>query len=69
MKTMTCRQMGGPCDDKISANSPDEMMKKGMEHAEKNHPDLAKKMKEMSPEERKDWNHSFMKAWGMTPND
>ena len=32
MKTMTCKQMGGPCDTKVQASSKDEMMTKGGEH-------------------------------------
>lgn len=68
MKIMTCAQMGGPCDHTITASTPEEMMKKGMEHLEIDHPEIAKKMKDMSYDENKEWNHSFMKTWRMTHN-
>ncbi len=32
MKTMTCRQMGGPCDFAMHADTPEEMMKLGGDH-------------------------------------
>jgi len=32
MKTMTCRQMGGPCDTAFHANTADEMMNQGAAH-------------------------------------
>jgi hypothetical protein len=32
MKTMTCRQMGGPCDTAIHAASAEEMMAEGGKH-------------------------------------
>jgi hypothetical protein len=32
MKTMTCRQMGGPCDTKLTGNTADEVIKSGEKH-------------------------------------
>ncbi len=32
MKTMTCRDMEGPCDAKMTADTPEEMMQKGGDH-------------------------------------
>ena len=32
MKTMTCRQMGGPCDVQIHGNTADEVIKGGEKH-------------------------------------
>lgn len=32
MKTMTCRQMGGPCDVAFTAVTSEEMMNKGAAH-------------------------------------
>ena len=32
MKTMTCRQMGGPCDMAFQAETADEMMGLGAQH-------------------------------------
>src|SRR5436853_75000 len=41
MKTMTCRAMGGMCDEPISAETSDEMMSKGMAHLDAAHPEMA----------------------------
>lgn len=67
MKTMSCEQMGGPCDHKIVASTPKEMIDAGMKHLEKEHPEIAKKMKDMSAEENEKWNDSFMATWEMAP--
>ena len=66
MKTMTCRDMGGPCDAKISGKTPKEMINNGMEHVKKAHPEMMKDMDTMSKDEEKKWNDSFMKKWNMT---
>lgn len=34
MKVMTCKQMGGPCDTKISGETADDMMQNGATHLE-----------------------------------
>ena len=65
---MTCRDMGGPCDMEMTANTPNEMMKKGEEHLEKYHPEIADKMENMTMEENKEWNDNFMKKWKNTPD-
>ena len=68
VKIITCEQLGGPCDYKIKANTPEEIIKNELKHVEEKHPDIAKKMENMSYEETKNWNHFFMKIWRMTPN-
>ncbi len=45
MKTLTCAQMGGPCEEKISGNTPEEMMANGMTHLESAHPEMAADVK------------------------
>ena len=44
MKSMTCRQLGGKCDQQLSANSWDEMVKVMTKHVMEKHPDVAKSM-------------------------
>ena len=70
MKTMTCKQMGGPCDTGIHANTADEMMNNGAIHikemAEKGdeeHKKVLVMMEEMqkNPESGKEWNEKFLK--------
>jgi len=44
MKTMTCRELGETCGEKLSAGSWDEMVKAMTKHVIRNHPDVAKQM-------------------------
>ena len=78
MKTLTCKQMGGPCDAIISGNTPDEMMQNGGIHVNEM---AAKgdeghmKAKEMmdaagnNPEEMKKWMDMFHQAYNAAPQE
>jgi len=55
MKTLTCRELGGACDQKLSANSWDEMVQKMTKHVMNKHPDVAKEMEKMRKEDPKKW--------------
>jgi predicted small metal-binding protein len=55
MKTMTCRELGGTCDQRLSANSWDEMVQKMTKHVVDKHPDVAKDMEKMHNEDPKKW--------------
>ena len=70
MKTMTCMQMGGPCEEKIMGATPDEMMMNGMKHMEMAHPDMAADIKAMPKDDPKmvAWSEKFMKDWATTPD-
>ncbi len=70
MKTMTCKQMGGPCDTPISGNTAEEMMNNGSSHikemagkGDEEHKKVLMMMEEMqkNPESGKEWNEKFMK--------
>ncbi|MEJ0002230.1 MAG: hypothetical protein WDN09_03605 [bacterium] len=37
--------MGGPCEEKVSAATSEEMMTKGMQHVEEKHPEMAADIK------------------------
>ena len=78
MKTLTCKQMGGPCDAQIQAENAEEMMQKGGEHVN----EMAKKgdeghikAKEMmdaagtNPEELKKWQDQFMQTYDAAPTE
>jgi len=67
MKTMTCSQMGGTCEAKITGNTPEEMMENGMKHLERNHPDMAAKVKATPADDPMmvSWNEKFKKDWEM----
>ncbi len=70
MKTMTCAQMGGMCDEKISGNTPEEMIGNGMKHIERAHSDMAQSIKSMPKDDPRmiEWSETFMKKWGATPD-
>ena len=68
MKKMTCAQMGGPCNDEISGNTPEEMAANGMKHVQEKHPEMADKMKSMTKEENDKWMADFMVKWNATPD-
>ena len=69
---MTCRDFGGPCDHKMTAETSEEMLKMGQEHLENTldepHVKALMEMKEMSPKERKKWNYEFTKKWESIPD-
>jgi predicted small metal-binding protein len=63
MKTMTCSELGGACDQKLSASSWDEMVKVTTKHVMEKHPDVAKKMKKMHNEDPKKWGREMKPKW------
>ena len=71
MKTMTCSQMGGPCDAKVQAETKDEMMANGMAHMEAAHAEMAADVKAMAHDDPKmvAWNEKFNADWDATPED
>ena len=71
MKTMTCAQMGGMCDEAVSAETMEEMMGKGMAHLEVAHPEMAATIKAMPHDDPKmvEWSEKFQKDWADKPED
>ena len=69
MKTMTCAQMGGMCEEKVTAATQEEMMGKGMAHLEVAHPEMAASIKSMPKEDplMVAWSEKFAKDWEATP--
>ena len=61
--------MGGPCDAKITGNTADEIMAKGMKHLEEKHPDMAANVKAMPETDPKmvAWNEKFAKDFEAAP--
>lgn len=72
MKTITCRQMGGVCDEGISGETPDEVMNKGYAHVQnatdEAHKELMAKMQNISNEDLEGWKAEFQKTWDATPD-
>ena len=71
MKTMTCRMMGGMCDEKIVAGSREEMLEKGMEHLEEKHPEMAAQVKSMPKDDPMmvAWQEKFDADYGALPTN
>ncbi len=78
MKTMTCKELHGPCDELIHGETSEEMIvnsqKHGMEMAGKGDQDHIKVMEEMkhhmdNPEEVKKWMDEFQKYFDTKPLD
>jgi predicted small metal-binding protein len=63
MKTMTCRELGGACDEKLSAGSWDEMVKTMTLHVMQKHPDVAKKMEQMHKDDPQKWGREMKPKW------
>jgi predicted small metal-binding protein len=69
MKTMTCKDLGGICDQKVSAESWNEMVGLMVKHVTENHPDVAKQMEQMHNEDPKKWGRETKPRWEATPED
>ncbi len=71
MKTLTCAQMGGMCDEKISASTVDEMLANGMRHLEEAHPEMAETVKATPADDPMmvEWREKFDAAWAAAPEE
>jgi predicted small metal-binding protein len=78
MKTMTCRQLGGACDQKLSANSFEEIAEVSKKHVtemfqinDEDHLNAAGKMKELmkTPGAMKEWFENKRKEFDALPED
>jgi predicted small metal-binding protein len=67
MKTLTCKDLGGICDQKFSAGSWDEMVMAMTKHVMEKHPALAKEMEKMHNEDPKKWGKEMKPKWEATP--
>jgi predicted small metal-binding protein len=67
MKVLTCKELGGKCDQKLSANSWDEMVQVMTKHVMEKHPDVAKSMEEMHNAEPKRWGRETKPKWDAAP--
>jgi hypothetical protein len=69
MKTMTCKQLGGKCDQKLSAATWDDIVKAMTKHVMEKHPDVAKEMEQMYKEDPKKWGSEMKPKWDATAED
>lgn len=68
MKTMTCTELGGKCDQKISAASWNDMVQAMTKHVIEKHPDVAKEMEKMHNRDPKEWSTEIKPKWDATPS-
>jgi hypothetical protein len=78
MKTMTCRQLGGPCDEKLHGSTADEIIKQGDKHikimlsnGDKSHQKVMEMMNNMkkNPASGMDWYEKVKKDFAMISDD
>lgn len=80
MKTMTCKQLYGPCDAPIHGETANEMMENSQKHAmaivangDKIHIDAMEEMKKqhmaMTREAMKQWMEKFQNDFNALPED
>ena len=67
MKTMTCRQLGGPCDQELRAETWDDMVTAMTKHVMAKHPDTAEAMKKMHDADPKQWGREHRPQWDAAP--
>jgi predicted small metal-binding protein len=67
MKMMSCKELGGNCDQQLSANSWEEMVKAMTKHVMEKHPDVAKQMEIMHNEDPKKWSKEMKPKWQASP--
>ena len=67
MKSLTCRELGGTCDYRISAETWDEAVNKMTAHVMDRHPDVAEQMKEMHEKDPEKWGRETKPKWDAAP--
>jgi predicted small metal-binding protein len=67
VKTITCKELGGTCEQKLSAETWDEMVKVMTRHVMDKHPAVAKVMEEMHNEDPKKWGRETKPKWDAAP--
>ena len=63
MKTMTCSELGGPCEHKMSASTWEEMVKTMTNHVMEKHPETVKAMEKMHNEDPEKWGKEMKPKW------
>ncbi|MBV9349421.1 MAG: hypothetical protein JO026_01590 [Patescibacteria group bacterium] len=69
MKTMTCRELGGPCGEALSAETWPDMVRRMTDHVIANHPDTAKEMETMHNDDPEKWGKEMRPKWESTPEN
>ena len=67
MKALTCKELGGKCDQRLTANTWDEIVKVMTKHVIDNHPDVARAMEKMHKEDPQQWGREMRPQWEAAP--
>ncbi len=67
MKTLSCKDLGGTCEAKLSAASWDEMVQTMTKHVMEKHPDVAKQMEKMHNDDPTKWGRETKPKWDSAP--
>jgi predicted small metal-binding protein len=67
MKTLSCKDLGGTCDDKLSAASWDDMVQTMTKHVMAKHTDVAKQMEKMHNADPQQWSRETKPKWDAAP--
>ncbi len=67
---MTCRQMGGMCDEEIKGETKEEILDNGMKHLDEKHPEMAATVRSMPADHPAmvEWNKKFEEEYEKTPD-
>lgn len=68
MKTMTCRELGGECDQELSADTWSDMVSTMTNHVMEKHPETAKEMEKMHNEDPEKWGKEMKPKWDAAPD-
>lgn len=68
MKTLTCRELGGVCDERLSTETWDGMVQMMTAHVMDKHPDTAKEMEAMHAENPEKWGKEMKPKWEAAPD-
>ena len=64
---MTCKELGGPCNQTLSAGSWEEMVQTMVKHVTSNHPETAEAMTKMHEQDSKKWGGERKPKWDAAP--
>jgi hypothetical protein len=67
VKQLTCRELGGTCDEKLSADSWDQMVMTMTKHVMAKHPDVAKQMEALHKSDPTKWGREMKPKWDAAP--
>jgi predicted small metal-binding protein len=67
MKTLSCKELGGKCDEKIAAETWEEAVKTMTAHVMEKHPDVAEEMKKMHERDPEEWSRKVKPKWDAAP--